>query len=192
MKPLAILALALLLLCSKGANAQSSQQLFNEAQRAYVSGDVETAKEKFKTVLELDPSNTIAQNYMRMITSQEKKDNGEQMEKKLKTLILPKVDFRDATFGSALEYMRQAASKQTEGKVHVSFVVQLPSEFTETQKVTLNLANIPFTEALHYLCDLGGVDYKIEKYAIIVKRKAAAAAPSSQPSTSSSATSTTP
>jgi len=182
MKTLVTFALGLLLICSEGANAQSSQQLFNEAQRAYISGDVETAKQKFTTVLEIDPSNTSARNYLRMITTQEKSDTGEQMQNQLKALILPKVEFRDATFGSALEYMRQAASRQSGGKVSVSFVVQLPPEFKDTQKVTLNLANIPFTEALHYLCELGGVDYKIEKYAIIVKKKAPVETPAFQPS----------
>jgi len=181
MKTLAILVVGLLLACGEGAKAQSSQQLFNEAQRAYVAGDIDGARQKFKTVLELDPNNTSAINYMRMINAQEKKDGGEQLEKQLKTLVLPKVEFKDATFGSALEYLKQQAAKQSDGKVKVSFVVQLPPEFPDTQRVTLNLSNIPFTEALHYLCQLAEVDYKVEKYAVIVKKKADVAAPEASP-----------
>jgi len=181
MKTLAILVVGLLLACGEGAKAQSSQQLFNEAQRAYISGDVDGARQKFKTVIELDPANSSAQNYLRMINAQDKKDGSEQLEKQLKSLILAKVEFKDATFGSALEYLKQQAVKQSDGKIKVSFVVQLPADFADTQKVTLNLSNIPFIEALHYLCQLADVDYKVEKYAVIVKKKAEVPAPEASP-----------
>ena len=158
------------------AMAQSSQQLLNEAQHAYITGNIDTAQQKFKAVLELDPSNVTAQNYLRMINVNLKKDGGEQLTKQLKTLVLEKVEFKDSTFGSALEYLKQQAAKQSGGKIKVSFVVQLPPEFVESKQVTLNLSDIPFTEALNYLCELAGVEYKIEKYAVIVKRKASEAA----------------
>ena len=93
------------------------------------------------------------------------------MEKQLKALILEKVDLKDATLGTAFQYLKQKAAKQSADKILVNFVVQLPPDFTTAQRVTLNLANIPFTEALHYLCEQVGVEYKIEKYAIIVKMK---------------------
>lgn len=182
MKSLLILLLSLWIVGNQFANAQSAQQLINEAQRAYSSGDVETAKQKFKSALEVDPSNIAAQNYLRTILATEKTSGGEQMEAQLKALILPKVELRDATFGSALEYLRQTANKESKSKTNVSFVVQLPPDFVETQKVTLSLNNVPFTAALHYLCELGGVDYKVEKYAVIIKKKAAEES-SSTPST---------
>ena len=173
MKTLAMIVAGLLLVCGEGAMAQSSQQLFSEAQRAYIGGDVETARQKFQTVLELDPANIGAKNYLRMIAAQQKTDGNGQLEAQLKSLVLPKVEFKDATFGSALEYLKQQAAKQSAGKIKVSFVVQLAPEFAETQRVSLNLADIPFTEALHYLGELAGVDFKIEQYAVIVKKKPA-------------------
>ena len=188
MNPLILLVVGLFLVAGTGASAQQSSQLFTEAQRAYMSGDVETAKEKFKLVLADDPNNTSAANYLRMIAASEPQDNGAQLEKKLKALILPKVEFREATFGSALEYLKQQAAKQSEGKIVVSFVVKLPPEFLDSQRVTLQLKNIPFTEALHYLCELGDVDYRVVKYAILVKKKEATESAAAQPSTSPSAT----
>ena len=179
MKTLAILVAGLLLAIGEGAPAQnsasSSQQLFNEAQRAYVGGDVATAAEKFKIVVELDPGNVAAKNYLRMIAAQEKKDGSAAIEKQLKSLVLPKVEFKDATFGSALDYLKQQAAKQSDGKIKVSFVLQIPQETVDTRRATLALSDIPFTDALHYLCELAGVDYKIEKYAVIIKPKAAPA-----------------
>ena len=183
MNPLAILLVGLLLICSEGAFAQSNQQLFNEAQRAYLSGDIGAAKQKFITVLQQDPTNIAAKNYLRMIVTQEKSDGGSQLESQLKAIVLPKVELREATFGVALDYLKQQAAKQTQGKVTVSFVVQLPTEFTDTQRVTLNLSAIPFTEALRYLCDLAGVEYRVDKYAVTIRKKSAETpVPQSSPS----------
>ena len=171
MKRLSILIVGLVLACGEGATAQSSQQLLTEAQRAYMKGDVDEAKLKFEMVLVQDSGNTVAKNYLLMIAVQQKKEGGHELEKQLKTITLPKVEFKDATFGAALEYLKQQVAKQSGGNIKVSFVVQLPPEFADTQRVTLTLADIPFTEALHYMCELAGVDYKIERFAVIIKKK---------------------
>lgn len=96
---------------------------------------------------------------------------------------IPKVELKDATFGAALEYLKQSLEKQTGGATRVNFVVQLPADFMNSQKVTLSLANAPFTEATRYLGDLTGSQFVYEKYAIIVKKKGddAASAPAATP-----------
>jgi len=181
MKIIASLAVSLVLATTPGAFAQSSQQLLTEAQRAYIGGHVEIAKEKFQVVLQRDPENVTARNYLRMIATAEKAGGGTSpLQNELQSIVLEKIDLKDASFGSALEYLKQQVAKRTEGKTQVSFVVNLPAEFSQEQKVTLNLAGIPFTEALHYLCEMAGVEYKIEKYAVVIKKKAAAPATSAE------------
>jgi len=168
---MAILSAGLLLAFGHVAKAQSSPTLLTEAQRAYLSGHVDEAKQKFQTVLDGDPKNATAQNYLRMIASQEKNSDGAVLEKQLKALILEKVDLTDTSLGAAFKYLKQKAAQQSGDKIQVNFAVQLPAEFVMNRKVTLTLASIPFTEALHYLCDQVGIEYKIEKYAIVVKMK---------------------
>jgi diphthamide biosynthesis methyltransferase len=178
MKSLRLLLGALAL--SGTVMAQSSQDLLNEAQHAYLTGNTDLAKAKFQSVLQRDPDNLTAKNYLRTILVAEKKENRGELEKQLKALVLDKVEFKDASFSSALEYLKQRASKQSAGKTQVSFVVQLPPEVAESKKVTLNLASIPFPEALRYLCELAGADYRIEKYAVIILPKAAPEAAAAQ------------
>lgn len=174
MKKSLLLVLGLLLLLNGACLAQLAQEIYSEAQRAYMAGNVEEAKEKFKLVLEMNPKHVGAQGYVRMITVQEKRSGGGgELQKQLQSLVLPKVEFRNATFGSALEYLKQQAAKQSGEKVKVSFVVQLPPEFSDTRKVTLNLANVPFLEAVRYVCDQGEVAYAVEKYAVVIKSKTA-------------------
>jgi outer membrane protein assembly factor BamD (BamD/ComL family) len=176
MKALSFLVAAgMFVLPAAQALAQSTSQLYSEAQRAYLAGDLETAKQKLLIVVEADPGNQGAKNYLRMIRTREKEAGpGNLRQRELEALILPKVNFRDATLDSALEYLKQAAAKASNDKTQVNFVVQLPEE-TLPKKVTLNLANAPFTEAIKYLGEVASVAFSIDKYAIVVKPKAPSA-----------------
>jgi len=162
-------------------NAKDAHDILSDAQRAYLRGDMETARQQFKMVIELDPHNVTAINYMRMISMQEKANGGTGAlrEKQLSGLILPHVELNDATFGTALEYLKQSAAKQ--GVTDVSFVVQAPQDIVDTKKVTLNLSKIPFTEVLRYMGELTDLKFSIEKYAIVVKSSQATAASAATP-----------
>lgn len=160
------------LIAGTASDAESASQLASEAQRSYLGGDLEAAKLKFKQALEIDPSNITAKNYLRMIAVQEAKaGGGAPLERKLRSLVLPAVKFRDATFSAALESLKQQAALQA---VAVSFVTQLPPEMM-AKLVTLNLSNVPFTEALRYLCELNGAKFVVEKFAILITPASAAA-----------------
>lgn len=93
------------------------------------------------------------------------------LERKLETLILPKVDFKEASVGAVLEFLRQKAASVSGKRLDPSFVVT-PGVDTSVP-VTLHLANIPFMEALRYLSDLASVEFVVDQYAISVKSKAA-------------------
>jgi hypothetical protein len=107
---------------------------------------------------------------------------GAVQEKQLSAIVLPKIEFREATLGSALDFLKQQVNKQSEGKTMVNFVLQLPEEQVKKQTVTLSLANVPFTEVLRYLGTLSGTTFTFEKYAITV-RPAAGTAPATASST---------
>jgi hypothetical protein len=160
-------AFAVLVFAGSTLFAQDAQRLASEGQRAYLANDVETARAKFEEALAIDPSNRVAGSYMRMIKAQEARSGGTGggIEKQLRSLVLPEVKFTDATFGRALEYLKQNAAKQS---VSVSFVVQ--PDVDPNAKVTLNLGRVPFLEALRYVCEMAGTKYDVEKFAIVIKR----------------------
>ena len=161
--------------------AAQTSPLLTQAQRAYVSGDVATAKPLFQKVLAEDPNNVTARNFLKAIAVAESQVTpGAATEKQLQRLILPKVDFGNATLDSALDALRQQASKASGGKIEPNFVVQ--PGVNVSAPVTLHLSNIPFTEALHYVGELVKADFVVDRYAITVKPKAAAtvSAPSPQ------------
>lgn len=167
-----VFLLAATVLFAQISLALSPQDLLTEAQRDYLRGDTDGAKQKFEQVLELQPRNLTAQNYLRMIAAQEKTGGGAgEMEKQLQALILDKVEFKDASVGSVLDYLKQNAARASKEKINVSFVVQVPAAVMDSKKVTLSLRNLPFTEVLRYLGELTGFQFVIEKYAILVREK---------------------
>ena len=184
--PKILLHCTLVALLAGGAFGESAQQLLSEAQTAYLRGDMETAKRNFELANQLDPRNPTAIGYLRMIKAKEAQDarGGGGQEKQLATVIIPKVEFREATFGSALDYLKQQVARQSQGKIAVNFVLQIPDEQVKTHTVTLSLTNVPFTEVIRYLGTLTGTTFAFEKYAIAVRPttvKTAAAATVPEP-----------
>jgi hypothetical protein len=182
MKALQSIVCALVALSLSSATVQAADavaQLLAEAQTAMLRGDLPTAKAKFQSVKSLDPKNVTAAGYLAKIAAQEAKEGiGGSQEKQLANLILPKVDFKDATFSSTLDLLKQNVKKLTDGKQAVNFVVQLPEAQANTS-VTLSLTNVPFTEVLKYLGSLANVSFTYDRYAITVRP----AAPTAQATT---------
>ena len=162
-----------LLLCFAASTlplAAQQSSLLSQAQKAYLAGDIATAKPLFEQVLADDPKNVVASNYLKAILATEAQAGpGAKTEKQLKALILPKVEFSDATLDSVLEALRKMAAKASDGKIEPNFVVQ-PGVNTSTP-VTLRLNNIPFLEVLRYIGELVKADFVVDRYAIMLKPK---------------------
>jgi len=152
-------------------------QLIEEGKTAYGKGDIAGAKSAFEMAYQMDSRNTVAIGYLRKIKEIEKTGlpRTEPLEKQLAGVVIPQINFRDATLGSALEYLRNAVKRQTNGRLAVNFVVQLPTEQVNTQTVTLSLNNVPFNDALHYLGTVASLKFDFQKYAIVVKPEGTAA-----------------
>jgi hypothetical protein len=177
--PTNLLAAALLFLAAT-ASGQAVSDLLSEAQRAYIRGDSAGAKEKFELVRRLEPDNRTAILYLRRIAAEEKASGGgaspNATQAALQQLILPRVELREATLAEVLEFLRQKGNQIAEGKVAINFVTQL-DDAQKAARITLSLQSVPFTEALRYVGELGGVQFVYERFAIVVKPKGVPTAP---------------
>jgi hypothetical protein len=185
MKPLQIVACSLALALATAVHAANPpdpeiQKLLTEGQAAYMKGDVEGAKSAFEMVYSMDSRNITAINFLKKIAAEKGTKKGPvPIERQVASVMIPQIQFKDATLGSALDYMKRAVNKESGGKVAVNFVVQLPPEQINTQTVTLSLSQVPFSEALKYLGTVASLDFVYEKYAIKVVPKNDAAATTS-------------
>jgi hypothetical protein len=163
---------ALLVLPVIGLADSTIPELMGQAQKAYVAQDYTTAQELFNEVLEADPHNTLAIQYLRNIHLAEASQPVAPKDP-LKGLVIPQIEFKDATFAAALDFFKKAADKQG---VSVSFVPQMPAAQME-RTVTLSLSNIPFLDALRYLCEQDNAVFKVDPYAIVITPVPADAGP---------------
>jgi hypothetical protein len=173
MKRTLVLLLAGFVISTLPALAQQSS-ILSQAQRAYLAGDIATAKTLFEQVVAAEPQNVAARNYLKAIQQAEADAGpGAAVEKQYQALILPKVEFKEASLDSVLDALRQQAAKASGGKIQPNFVVA-PGVNTSAP-VTLNLSNVPFREVLRYVGELVKADFSVDRYAVTVKPKAGAA-----------------
>lgn len=165
----------LLLMTSPLLAQKTNSGVLSDAVRAYHGGDYETATSLFEAVLAGDPKNQAAQNYLRMIQADKKK--GSSLPANLKKVILPKVEFEDASPKEAIEFVAQQVQKQTGGKQTVNVVWMVPEG--QEKKITLRLQNIPAFEALRYIGDAAGVQLEYDTFAVKIKPAEPSTAPAS-------------
>jgi len=86
----------------------------------------------------------------------------------LENLRVPKLEFREATLDSALQYLTQQASTLSGGDLKLNFVVKLSPE-QQSKTITLSLGDIPLSEVLKYVAELAGVSVSYETHAIVIR-----------------------
>ena len=91
---------------------------------------------------------------------------------KAESIIIPTVQFRNATLPEALEFLRAKAREFDPDKKGLSILIR-ESDVPPNVNISLDLKTIPLTEALRYTAELAGLEVVAESYAFILKPKAA-------------------
>lgn len=94
--------------------------------------------------------------------------NNFDIDQKLKSIILPSLDFTDVTIEQATNFLF-TESKRLDEPTHkgIPFIIQ-PDASDTAKTITLSLNNVPVGEALRYVCQLANVKYKVQDYAISI------------------------
>jgi hypothetical protein len=91
---------------------------------------------------------------------------------KLNSIIIPQVQFSNATIEEALEFLRVKnrdldVMESDPAKKGVSFILK-SGEVAPSANISLDLKDVPLGEALRYVTELAGMKYKVEPYAVLV------------------------
>lgn len=122
--------------------------------------------------------------------AQEERRGTEMMIARLNQIIVPRIDFRDATVRQAVSFLQQQSRTLeggAEGQAGINIVLKLPTnspaappvpdEFGEATatptaaadaRITLSLSNVPLYEALRYVATLAGLKVKVEPFAVSI------------------------
>lgn len=87
--------------------------------------------------------------------------------KKLRSLVVPKVDFNSATLEETVEYLRVRSRDLDPQGRGVNFVVSVPPE-SATKPVTLYLEQVPMDEIVRYITEKSGAAYRVEDTAVVI------------------------
>ena len=90
--------------------------------------------------------------------------------------IFPKVDFRDATFREAVEFLA-AKSKTLDATGTGANIVIKNADKIGDVKITLNLNNVPLAEVLRHVADLANCEVVAEEFAFVIGPKQAGKIP---------------
>ena len=158
--------LALLFLAFSPLAAQQNE-IQAEAVRAFQAEDYATAKSLFESLLSIDPKNFAARNYLRAIAQREQ--GGPGLERALRKILIPTVDFRDVTVREAVAFVSQKVRELSGGKQSVNVVWMVSAEQTAGARVTLSLQNVPASEVLRYIGDSSNLRFIYDARAVKIK-----------------------
>lgn len=183
MKILTVLLIALFALFqghfTSPAQAQGNiQAQFNEGVKLYNSGKYTDALLIFETILAQKADYVYARSYSAKCKVMIAQGAGPKndLEGQISRLILPQIGFSDAPIGTVLDYLSSRATELSGGSVVANFIFKGTPEQRESILITLNVRNIPLSEAVRYVGQLANMRVKYEEHAIIIDPQLAAPA----------------
>ena len=88
---------------------------------------------------------------------------GNQLESKMRTIILAKVDLHDVPLPEVINFLREEALKHDPDKVGVNFV--LLAREKNPPKITLALRNLSLEACLAFVTEMCGYEYEVREQA---------------------------
>jgi hypothetical protein len=158
---------ALLLLLTFSSLVAQQEEIQSEAVRAFQAGDYATAKSLFESLLAMDPKNPAARTYLRAIALRE--GEGPSLQASLRNINIPAVEFRDVTVREAVAFVAQKVHELSGGKRSLNVVWMVPSETTESTRITLSLQNVPASEVLRYIGDASNLRLTYDAHAVKIR-----------------------
>ncbi len=139
------------------------EAVFQQARTLYYQGRYKEAKPLLMQVVAADPRHTQSQAMLARIKLEEKQ--GPTLADQLAAVTLRKVEFAEVTVPEALEGLKALSKNATDGKVVPNFLVHNGDAMTKT--ITLNLENIPLSDAIKYVSQLSGTVCRYEKNVVV-------------------------
>jgi len=148
----------------------SLQDTYNQGVLLYNRGQYGEALMNFEKVLAERPDFVYARNYLAKCQTAITKGLGPKndLEGRLAKVIVPEINFADAPLGDVLDYFSSRAGELSGGSVALNFLYKGTSEQRVGTLITLNLRNVPISEAIKYVVQLSGSTVKYEEHAVVI------------------------
>ncbi|MEQ1839951.1 MAG: hypothetical protein ABL994_06065, partial [Verrucomicrobiales bacterium] len=154
----------------------SLQETYNQGILLYNKGQYGEALMNFEKVLAERPDFVYARNYLAKCQTAITKGLGPKndLEGRLAKVIVPEINFADTPLGDVLDYFSSRAGELSGGSLALNFLYKGTSEQRLGTLITLNLRNVPISEAIKYVVQLSGSTVKYEEHAVVITPSSAA------------------
>lgn len=92
----------------------------------------------------------------------------DQLVLKMKTIIIPKIEFKEVPLPEALNFLRAEARKHDPQKTGVNIVLLTREE--SPPKITLKLNNLSLSSSLGFITELTGYVYEVRQEAVVISK----------------------
>lgn len=167
----AFLALLIpLFLAVAPAGAQNSvQDLYKQGVSLYEQERYVEALAIFENLVRARPDFVYGRSYLAKTKAAIAANRGSSndLEGALAKIRIPQINLVDAPIGDVLQYFRDRAEELSGGKVVPNFIYKGTPEQRENTLVSLNLRDVPMTEAIRYVGQLTRTRFTYEEHAVV-------------------------
>lgn len=139
-------------------------QVFQMGRAAYYKGDLKTAYQLLTQVESRNPRHFETKALLAQIRAQNK-SGPNSVKGSYEAVTLAKIEFTEVSLTEAVEGLRSLSKTVTDGKVVPNIIIKDPALGAKT--LSLNLSNVPLTDAIQYLADLVGAKTSYDRHAVI-------------------------
>lgn len=158
--------------------------IFEEGRKLYYEKKYDAAEQRLQIVAGRYPHHQATVKLLTAIRLERQNDPAVAIRRKLDSIVLPRVNFRDAVMGNALDFVREELRRlDREGK-GVNIVVNLSDEIKQ-RKITLDLIDVTASEVLKYMAEVGGFEVRVDRSIVYVASKEPATPRPGTPATQS-------
>jgi tetratricopeptide (TPR) repeat protein len=148
--------------------AQQAEALYQKGLAAEKAGDPAAARDFYKGALKLDLKNANAIYSLGQLKLTAPAIASKGREAKFGAVVIPVFQLDQATLQEALTGLGLIIEKESKGEVTPNFVIEDPKAVLASQKISLNLKNMPAKAVLKYLTDQTGGKVRYDEHAVVI------------------------
>lgn len=148
--------------------AQQAEALYQKGLAAEKAGDPAAARNFYTGALKLDPKNPNATYGLGQLKINAPAIATKAREAKFGAVVIPFFQLDQATLQEALTGLGLIIEKESKGEVTPNFVIEDPKAVLASQKISLNLKNLPARAVMKYLSDQTGAKVRYDEHAVVI------------------------
>jgi hypothetical protein len=148
--------------------AQQAETFYKQGLAAEQAGDPIGAKEGYTNALKANPKHANARFSLGQLKIHSEAIAAKGREAKFGAVMIPAYQLDGATVQEALDALSMIMEKESKNEVTPNFVVEDPKGIFATQKISINLKNVPAKAVMKFLTDQTNAKVKYDEHAVVI------------------------